>query len=100
MSGALIPFIEDSCFDETFSSTGTNKIVSPVLLYYKILPTDDRCDSVWLYDSDVPIWDPNGILTWLASELDLAEKLGQRAWLSEFALLFSEATQSELQSST
>ncbi|GAA5835842.1 hypothetical protein JCM5353_003368 [Sporobolomyces roseus] len=37
--------------------------------------------NFWLYDSDVPIWDPNGILTWLASELDLAERLGQRAWL-------------------
>ena len=44
-----------------------------------------RSDSpltVWLYDSDIPIWDPNGILTWMANELDLAEKLGQRAWIS------------------
>ncbi|GAA5907151.1 endopolyphosphatase [Sporobolomyces salmoneus] len=37
--------------------------------------------NFWLYDSDVPIWDPNGILTWMASELDLAERLGQRAWI-------------------
>lgn len=38
--------------------------------------------AVWLYDSDVPVWDPNGILSWLADELDLAEKAGQRAWIS------------------
>lgn len=38
--------------------------------------------AVWLYDSDVPVWDPNGILTWLAQELDLAERAGQRAWIS------------------
>ncbi|GAA5939981.1 uncharacterized protein JCM15063_004362 [Sporobolomyces koalae] len=37
--------------------------------------------NFWLYDSDVPIWDPNGILTWLAGELDLSERLGQRAWI-------------------
>ncbi|GAA5886496.1 hypothetical protein JCM16303_001431 [Sporobolomyces ruberrimus] len=37
--------------------------------------------NFWLYDSDVPIWDPNGILTWMTSELDLAERLGQRAWI-------------------
>ncbi|GAA5820218.1 hypothetical protein JCM10212_006785 [Sporobolomyces blumeae] len=37
--------------------------------------------NFWLYDSDVPIWDPNGILTWMAQELDLAERLGQRAWI-------------------
>lgn len=36
----------------------------------------------WLYETDAHIWDPNGILTWLASELDLAEKSGQRAWIS------------------
>lgn len=36
----------------------------------------------WLYETDEHIWDPNGILTWLASELDLAEKSGQRAWIS------------------
>lgn len=28
------------------------------------------------------MWDPNGILTWLARELDLAEQAGQRAWIS------------------
>ncbi|GAA5877305.1 hypothetical protein JCM3774_001632 [Rhodotorula dairenensis] len=37
--------------------------------------------NFWLYDSDVPVWDPNGILSWLAEELDLAEKHGQRAWI-------------------
>ncbi|GAA5900911.1 hypothetical protein JCM8208_007562 [Rhodotorula glutinis] len=37
--------------------------------------------NFWLYDSDVPIWDPNGILSWLADELDLAERAGQRAWI-------------------
>ncbi|TKA54510.1 hypothetical protein B0A53_03203 [Rhodotorula sp. CCFEE 5036] len=37
--------------------------------------------NFWLYDSDVPVWDPNGILSWLADELDLAEKAGQRAWI-------------------
>ncbi|GAA5973924.1 hypothetical protein JCM21900_004999, partial [Sporobolomyces salmonicolor] len=37
--------------------------------------------NFWLYDSDIPIWDPNGILTWMAHELDLAEQAGQRAWI-------------------
>ncbi|BGP27692.1 hypothetical protein JCM10295v2_006667 [Rhodotorula toruloides] len=37
--------------------------------------------NFWLYDSDEPVWDPNGILTWLANELDLAEQAGQRAWI-------------------
>ncbi|KAK4335393.1 sphingomyelin phosphodiesterase [Rhodotorula toruloides] len=38
--------------------------------------------NYWLYASDWPEWDPNGIITWLASELEAAEKAGQRAWLS------------------
>ncbi|BGP32180.1 hypothetical protein JCM10296v2_003960 [Rhodotorula toruloides] len=33
--------------------------------------------NYWLYASDWPEWDPNGIITWLASELDAAEKAGQ-----------------------
>ncbi|GAA6019186.1 hypothetical protein JCM8202_000927 [Rhodotorula sphaerocarpa] len=37
--------------------------------------------NFWLYDSDVPVWDPNGILSWMAEELDLAEQAGQRAWI-------------------
>ncbi|GAA5985539.1 hypothetical protein JCM10908_007017 [Rhodotorula pacifica] len=37
--------------------------------------------NFWLYDSDVPVWDPNGILSWLAEELDHAERAGQRAWI-------------------
>ncbi|BGP42405.1 hypothetical protein JCM10449v2_006410 [Rhodotorula kratochvilovae] len=35
----------------------------------------------WLYDSDEPVWDPNGILTWLISELEAAEQAGQRVWI-------------------
>ena len=38
--------------------------------------------TVWLYDSDEPQWDPNGILSWMATELHLAEEAGQRAWIS------------------
>ncbi|GAA6020607.1 hypothetical protein JCM10207_008685, partial [Rhodosporidiobolus poonsookiae] len=37
--------------------------------------------NFWLYDSDVPVWDPNGILTWLAEELDQAEREGLRVWI-------------------
>ncbi|GEM07109.1 hypothetical protein Rt10032_c02g1126 [Rhodotorula toruloides] len=37
--------------------------------------------NFWLYASDWPEWDPNGIISWLASELDAAEKAGQRAWI-------------------
>ncbi|BGO91484.1 hypothetical protein JCM10020v2_003139 [Rhodotorula toruloides] len=37
--------------------------------------------NYWLYVSDWPEWDPNGIISWLAKELDAAEKAGQRAWL-------------------
>ncbi|BGP43548.1 hypothetical protein JCM10449v2_007589 [Rhodotorula kratochvilovae] len=37
--------------------------------------------NFWLYDSDIPIWDPNGILSWMAEELDAAEQAGQRAWI-------------------
>lgn len=39
--------------------------------------------AVWLYDHDEPLWDPNGILTWLSNELHHAERLGQRVWISE-----------------
>ena len=45
-------------------------------------PVSRLAPTVWLYDSDVPIWDPNGILSWLAEELDAAEQAGQRAWIS------------------
>ncbi|GAA5820836.1 hypothetical protein JCM11251_001836 [Rhodosporidiobolus azoricus] len=37
--------------------------------------------NFWLYDSDLPPWDPNGILTWLAEELDQAEREGLRVWI-------------------
>ncbi|SGY18076.1 BQ5605_C015g07970 [Microbotryum silenes-dioicae] len=37
--------------------------------------------NFWLYDHDQPLWDPNGILTWLSHELHAAEKAGQRAWI-------------------
>ncbi|GAA5905328.1 hypothetical protein JCM6882_003745 [Rhodosporidiobolus microsporus] len=37
--------------------------------------------NFWLYDSDIPVWDPNGILTWLAAELDHAEREGLRVWI-------------------
>ncbi|GAA5871736.1 hypothetical protein JCM8547_008128 [Rhodosporidiobolus lusitaniae] len=37
--------------------------------------------NFWLYDSDIPVWDPNGILTWLAEELDHAEREGLRVWI-------------------
>ncbi|GAA6037470.1 hypothetical protein JCM8097_008204 [Rhodosporidiobolus ruineniae] len=37
--------------------------------------------NFWLYDSDIPVWDPNGILTWLAEELDQAERDGLRVWI-------------------
>lgn len=42
--------------------------------------------TVWLYDHDEPLWDPNGILTWLRNELHDTEKAGQRAWISKSAL--------------
>lgn len=60
-------------------------VVSPRCSSIDVLLTLES--TVWLYDSDVPIWDPNGILTWMASELDLAERLGQRAWISKFSSL-------------
>ena len=41
--------------------------------------------NFWLYDSDEPVWDPNGILSWMKEELHEAERLGQRAWLSTSA---------------
>ncbi|BGP20186.1 hypothetical protein JCM10213v2_008321 [Rhodosporidiobolus nylandii] len=37
--------------------------------------------NFWLYDRSIPDWDPMGILTWLAQELDAAEKAGERAWI-------------------
>lgn len=39
--------------------------------------------NFWLYDSDEPVWDPNGLLTWLERELRGCEKRGERAWISE-----------------
>lgn len=49
------------------------------MIWMSLVSTD------WLYVSDWPEWDPNGIISWLAKELDAAEKAGQRAWLSTFA---------------
>jgi sphingomyelin phosphodiesterase len=37
--------------------------------------------NFWLYDSDEPQWDPNGILEWMTNELHLAEEAGQRVWI-------------------
>ncbi|KAK4047454.1 hypothetical protein OIV83_005366 [Microbotryomycetes sp. JL201] len=37
--------------------------------------------NFWLYDHDEPVWDPNGILTWMKHELHEAEAAGQRAWI-------------------
>ncbi|GAA5820840.1 hypothetical protein JCM11251_001839 [Rhodosporidiobolus azoricus] len=37
--------------------------------------------NFWAYDSNTMSWDSNGIIMWLASELDEAEKAGQRAWI-------------------
>ncbi|THH05886.1 hypothetical protein EW145_g4471 [Phellinidium pouzarii] len=37
--------------------------------------------NFWLYDSDVFQPDPNGILSFIVSELDSAEKAGQRAYI-------------------
>ncbi|KAF9500773.1 hypothetical protein BDN71DRAFT_1440271 [Pleurotus eryngii] len=37
--------------------------------------------SLWIYDSDAPQPDPNGILEFLTGELASAERAGQRAWI-------------------
>ncbi|KAI5120091.1 hypothetical protein M0805_001247 [Coniferiporia weirii] len=37
--------------------------------------------NFWLYDSDEFQPDPNGLLSFIVSELDAAEKAGQRAWI-------------------
>ncbi|KAJ4490194.1 Metallo-dependent phosphatase-like protein, partial [Lentinula aciculospora] len=37
--------------------------------------------NLWLYDSDDQQPDPNGILSFLVSQLQLAEDLGQRCWI-------------------
>lgn len=53
------------------------------------LPTP--LNLVWLYDSNHEQWDPNGVLTWMASELYAAELLGERVWISECATVSSLA---------
>ena len=37
--------------------------------------------NFWLYDSDEWQPDPNGLLTWLANELQKAEDKDERVWL-------------------
>ncbi|GAA5957637.1 hypothetical protein JCM8115_001381 [Rhodotorula mucilaginosa] len=37
--------------------------------------------NFWLYGAEFSEWDPNGILSWLARELDEAEKAHQRVWI-------------------
>lgn len=72
--------------DLSFPSLGINRIVSPCLQSEREGLLIEICSwplLVWLYDSDIPQWDPNGILSWLARELHEAERLGQRAWISE-----------------
>ena len=43
--------------------------------------TDCLGGAVWLYGGEFVEWDPNGILTWLAHELDEAENAHQRVWI-------------------
>ncbi|KAF8637872.1 hypothetical protein AX17_002498 [Amanita inopinata Kibby_2008] len=57
------------------TAPGTNlRIISLNTIYwYK--------DNLWLYDSDTPQPDPNGILEFAVRELQAAEDAGQRAWI-------------------
>ncbi|GJN93458.1 hypothetical protein Rhopal_006514-T1 [Rhodotorula paludigena] len=61
------------CYSRVHPGTSLRIISINTNLWYK--------QDFWLYETDEHIWDPNGILTWLASELDLAERSGQRAWI-------------------
>ncbi|KPV74114.1 uncharacterized protein RHOBADRAFT_37989 [Rhodotorula graminis WP1] len=61
------------CYATVHPGTSLKIISLNTNLWYK--------QNFWLYDSDAPVWDPNGILTWLARELDEAEQAGQRAWI-------------------
>lgn len=72
-----------------------NRIVSFDFIFYSItifLDEDEELTLfplkllnmflVWLYDSDEPQWDPNGVLSWLSNELHQSELLGERVWIS------------------
>ncbi|GAA5995798.1 PPN1 endopolyphosphatase family protein [Rhodotorula paludigena] len=61
------------CYSRVHPGTSLRIISINTNLWYK--------QDFWLYETDEHSWDPNGILTWLASELDFAEKSGQRAWI-------------------
>ncbi|BGP58182.1 hypothetical protein JCM8202v2_005843 [Rhodotorula sphaerocarpa] len=96
--------VDTTNFVYDIAAAGWNSSISPEAAalvpqlsgcYARIHPvTDLRIISVnsnywykqnfWLYATDEPAWDPNGILTWLTSELDQAEQAGQRAWIGEF----------------
>ncbi|ORY88479.1 Metallo-dependent phosphatase-like protein [Leucosporidium creatinivorum] len=67
------------CYSRVHPGTGLRIISVNTNYWYK-----QNCGSptpLWLYDHDEPLWDPNGILTWLRNELHDTEKAGQRAWI-------------------
>ena len=61
---------------------GTRPFVSfQSLRQTRVLMTHSGEQNFWLYDSDEWQPDPNGLLTWLANELQKAEDKDERVWL-------------------
>ncbi|BGP20196.1 hypothetical protein JCM10213v2_008331 [Rhodosporidiobolus nylandii] len=61
------------CYARVHPGTRLKVVSVNTNLWYK--------QNFWLYDNNIPHWDPNGILTWLAEELDDAEREGLRVWI-------------------
>ncbi|KAJ3901432.1 Metallo-dependent phosphatase-like protein [Lentinula edodes] len=77
------PWIGNAAADQIVHHSGSYSLVVPDTslriisinsgFWYKM--------NLWLYDSDDQQPDPNGILSFLVSQLQLAEDLGQRSWI-------------------
>ncbi|GAA5872365.1 hypothetical protein JCM8547_000909 [Rhodosporidiobolus lusitaniae] len=64
---------KSGCYSHVHPGTSLRIISLNTNYWYK--------QNFWLYDTDTPTWDPNGILTWLAEELDQAEQDELRVWI-------------------
>ncbi|KAJ3788487.1 Metallo-dependent phosphatase-like protein [Lentinula aff. detonsa] len=82
-SAQWLPWIGQAAADQIVHHSGSYSLLVPNTtlrmisinsgFWYKM--------NLWLYDSDDQQPDPNGILSFLISQLQIAEDLGQRCWI-------------------
>ncbi|KAM0748947.1 sphingomyelin phosphodiesterase [Meredithblackwellia eburnea MCA 4105] len=64
---------QSGCYSTIVNGTNLKLVVLNTQLWYR--------QNIWLYDSDSIQSDPDGIIAWLANELQEAETAGQPVWI-------------------